>query len=124
MPGWLDRLTAIARHAPPAQFPGLPSFPIGKLGVKEEPGKVRVFAMVDWWTQMLFLPLHKHIQGILRNIPQDATFDQDGSVVALREISKRSAYAASFDLSAATDRLPLVLQSMLMSSIIPGYGQL
>jgi hypothetical protein len=23
-------------------------FPLGKLGIKEEPGKVRVFAMVDW----------------------------------------------------------------------------
>jgi len=123
-PGLVDRLTAITRYAPPANFPKTASFPIGKLGVKQEPGKVRVFAMVDWWTQMLLLPLHRHIQGILRKIPQDATFDQDAAVVASLEMSRKATYAASFDLSAATDRLPLVLQSMLMNSIIPGHGQL
>jgi len=48
VPGLLGRLTALLMYAPPAQFPGLPSFPLGKLGTKEEPGKVRVFAMVDW----------------------------------------------------------------------------
>jgi len=73
---------------------------------------------------MLLAPIHRHVQGILRKIPQDATFDQNQAVVALREIAGRTGYAASFDLSAATDRLPLVLQSMLMSAIIPGYGQL
>jgi len=73
---------------------------------------------------MLLLPLHSHIQGILKGIPQDATFDQDAAVVASLEMSRKATYAASFDLSAATDRLPLVLQSMLMNSIIPGHGQL
>jgi len=42
--------------------------PLGKLGVKEEPGKKRVFAMVDWWTQCTLKPLHKAIFAILREI--------------------------------------------------------
>lgn len=97
---------------------------LGKLGVKEEPGKVRVFAMVDWWTQMLLRPIHKYIFGILRKIPQDATFDQERGVLMGVRIIKRSGYAASFDLSAATDRLPVLLQSHLISALYPGAGQL
>jgi len=88
---------------------------LGKLGVKEEPGKVRVFAMVDWWTQMLLRPVHRFIFGILDKIPQDATFDQDRGVSDGVEILKRTGYAASLDLSAATDRLPVVLQSHLIN---------
>jgi hypothetical protein len=42
--------------------------PLGKLGVKEEPGKKRVFAMVDWWTQCTLKPLHKAIFALLREI--------------------------------------------------------
>lgn len=54
--------------------------PMGKLGTKEEPGKVRVFAMVDYWTQLCLKPLHDGIFAILKNIPQDATFDQGAAV--------------------------------------------
>jgi len=73
---------------------------------------------------MLFYPLHTFIQGILRRIPQDGTFDQGASVQYAIELSKKTSYAGSLDLSAATDRLPLILQSVLMSKILPGYGQL
>jgi hypothetical protein len=41
---------------------------LGKLGVKEEPGKKRVFAMVDWWTQCTLKPLHKAIFALLKDI--------------------------------------------------------
>ena len=47
VPKLLERLNGILMYAPPAVFPKTASFPIGKLGVKAEPGKVRVFAMVD-----------------------------------------------------------------------------
>jgi hypothetical protein len=46
-PKLLSRLNALLMYAPEPNFPKTPSFPTGKLGTKEEPGKVRVFAMVD-----------------------------------------------------------------------------
>lgn len=96
-------------------------WPLGKLGVKEEPGKKRVFAMVDWWTQTLLFPLHKAIFGSLRFIPQDSTFDQmKGVRRACEEV--REGYVASLDLSAATDRLPVSLQSLLVDHLKPGLG--
>lgn len=52
-------------------------FSIGRLGLKQEPaGKVRVFAMVDCWTQWLLKPLHLAIFELLKHLPMDGTFDQ------------------------------------------------
>lgn len=50
---------------------------IGKLGLKEEAaGKVRVFAMVECWTQWLLGPLHEYMFSKLSSLPTDGTFDQ------------------------------------------------
>jgi hypothetical protein len=73
---------------------------------------------------MLLRPVHKFLFGILRNIPQDATFDQERGVLAGVELVKKTGYAASYDLSAATDRLPILVQSRLIDAFYPGTGQL
>lgn len=50
---------------------------IGRLGLKQEAaGKVRVFAMVDCWTQWLLKPLHLGIFDLLDRLPTDGTHDQ------------------------------------------------
>lgn len=98
--------------------------PLGKLGLKFEPaGKVRVFAMVDCFTQWLMRPLHRAIFALLEQIPQDGTFDQlrpMRSMMALREGNPRGMW--SYDLSAATDRLPIVIQKVLLSPFLTGWG--
>jgi len=96
---------------------------LGKLGFKNEPaGKVRVFAMVDVWTQWLFYPLHRLLQDVLRRLDEDATFDQIGALERkLPLMAKyRKAKAFSYDLSAATDRLPVLLQVYILAPIM-GY---
>lgn len=93
-------------------FKPLPS--LGKLGVKKEAaGKVRVFAMVDAWTQWSLEPIHLMYFKILGTIKQDGTFDQ------LKPLRKASGWksAYSLDLSAATDRLPLFVQESLLASL-------
>jgi hypothetical protein len=87
---------------------------MGKLGIKHEAaGKVRVFAMVDPWTQWVLRPLHEFVQqGILKNIPQDGTLDQMRPVRALLKAKDLSGLW-SLDLSSATDRLPLDIQIWL-----------
>lgn len=40
------------------------------------------------------------------------------------DMIKETGFAGSYDLSAATDRLPVLLQSRLIDSIFPGAGQL
>lgn len=60
------------------------------------------------------------IQGILRKIPEDATFDQTGRLVEkIEEMkSKGIKVAFSLDLSSATDRLPLYLQRKILEPIL------
>lgn len=95
---------------------------LGRLGLKDEPaGKVRVFAMVDPFTQWLLEPLHRAIFSLLRVIPQDGTFDQLKPIRRLMKDRPRGPYY-SFDLSAATDRLPLAIQKVLLSRILGSWG--
>lgn len=100
-----------------ALSPLISEMPIGKLGLKEEAaGKVRVFAMVDAWTQWVLEPLHKELFRILDCFPTDGTHDQLKPVLKYQDWP--SAY--SLDLSAATDRLPAVIQQKLLAAL---YGQ-
>lgn len=98
---------------------------LGKLGFKQEPaGKVRVFAMVTWWDQVLLKPLHSYIFGLLLALaPMDGTFDQDAAVNYGNEQFRKYGIAYSFDLSAATDRLPILIQILLVDLFFPGLGQ-
>ena len=90
---------------------------LGKLGTKEEAaGKVRVFAMVDAWTQWILYPMHKVIFTILENIQMDGTFDQTAPLAHIKPV--RGLW--SLDLSAATDRLPLSIQKDLLGHLF-GY---
>lgn len=92
----------------------LPS--LGKLGLKEEAaGKVRVFAMVPTWFQNLLKPLHDIIFEILSGVTQDGTFNQ---MAPLKGHSSKFKMSFSLDLTAATDRLPLIIQTVLMSELI------
>jgi len=98
---------------------------LGKLGFKEEPaGKIRTFAMVDWWTQMALSPLHDWLFSVLRQLPGDGTFDQGGAIkylihyVSGHKINR----VDSFDLTAATDRIPVHLQVVVLGSIL-GWPQ-
>jgi hypothetical protein len=102
------------------KFPGR----LGKLvGLIEARGKVRIVAITDWWTQTLLRPLHEAIFEILRAIPQDGTFDQIGPVHRLLSYVRASgAPAYSYDLSAATDRLPIALQVQVLQSLGIGWA--
>jgi hypothetical protein len=53
---------------------------VGQLSRKEEAaGKVRVFAMVDVWTQSILKPLHRMLTLFLASLPNDGTKDQIAS---------------------------------------------
>lgn len=94
--------------------------PLGQLAFKEEAaGKLRVFALVDVWTQSLLKPLHLTLFALLRLIPNDGTFNQDESVRRSSEKAAVSGCAYSFDLSSATDRLPIIYQSAILDRILP-----
>jgi len=74
--------------------------------------------MVDVWTQSIFKPLHDALFEILKKIPNDATFNQGAAFKRAISKSQRSGHCYGFDLSAATDRLPIDLQVSILSGLI------
>lgn len=117
----LNNLYSIAGEDPKLPLPAeYQSLTLGKLGLKQEPaGKMRVFAMVDPFTQWVLNPLHKFIFKLLRRLPMDGTFNQSKPLMRMNKFKQ----LYSLDLTAATDRLPVAIQEMLIDYIIPGYAK-
>lgn len=90
---------------------------LGQLGAKlEAAGKLRIFAMVDCLTQWVLKPLHDYIFRFLKCVPMDGTFDQLSPIYRLLKMNPKGLY--SFDLSSATDRLPVGIQEALLRVVI------
>lgn len=90
---------------------------IGKLvELKEAAGKVRVIAVVDPLTQWVLQPFHNDLTSFLRKIPQDGTFDQTKPIFSLlkRLRSVKNPFIGCADMSAATDRLPVIFQQEVL----------
>jgi hypothetical protein len=83
----------------------------------EAAGKVRVVALADCWTQWALYPLHKWLFSILKEIPQDGTFDQLKPVERLLKRVNSRQIIYSYDLSSATDRIPIKIQQILLACI-------
>lgn len=95
--------------------------PLGKLSYRlEAAGKIRVFALVDYWTQAVLEPLHSYIFRILKLIPSDATFDQTGRLTSfVRECNEKGIKSFyCYDLKSATDLIPLPLYVELLIPLI------
>jgi hypothetical protein len=93
---------------------------LGKLSVvNDQAGKARVVAITNWWYQQSLKPLHDAIFRVLKTLPQDGTFDQSKPINRLLATVEASQKLYGFDLSAATDRIPVQLQKDILTII--GY---
>lgn len=100
---------------PRSSWPGM----VGKLSTKDEAaGKVRVFAMVDVWTQSILLPLHNMLFDFLGSLPNDGTLNQTAACIRASDKAIKAGCSFGYDLSAATDRLPITLQVSILSSVM------
>jgi hypothetical protein len=63
-------------------------------------------------------PLHEALFDLLKTFPNDGTFDQEKSFSRCVEKAKLNKVAFGYDLSAATDRLPIDLQVTILSILI------
>lgn len=95
---------------------------VGRIAILEAPeGKARIVAMIDYYSQFVLKAIHKQIFGLFQRFAQDRTFSQDP-----RGLIKEDGHSFhSFDLSAATDRLPILIQQKLLSYIYDdsNYGK-
>nr|WGZ76274.1 putative RNA-dependent RNA polymerase [Rhizoctonia solani mitovirus IF] len=91
---------------------------LSQFAIKDEAaGKARLFALIDSITQSILAPLHDFLFSVLRSIPNDGTFDQEASVRRGQEKALASGQAFSFDLTAATDRLPAALTAQILETM-------
>lgn len=81
----------------------------------DKEAKVRVVAILDYFSQTALLPLHRYLYKILKRIPQDCTFDQG----SFKEKIKGWDYFSSIDLTNATDVFPITLISKVLEGILP-----
>jgi hypothetical protein len=73
--------------------------------------------MTNYWIQIALYPIHKAVFSFLGTLATDGTFNQHKPIhelIAANKCFRRRFY--SFDLSAATDRLPLQLQEQVLAS--------
>jgi len=78
--------------------------------------------MVDCLTQSILQPLHKLLSSILKSIPNDGTSDQSESYLRARQKSIKFKCSYGYDLSAATDRLPITLQVSIIAGLLVSIG--
>jgi hypothetical protein len=87
--------------------------------IKDKEAKCRIVAILDYWTQSCFEPLHKAQFALLRSLKPDCTFNQG----SFRSKLPRQGPYYSCDLSSATDRLPVTLQRAVLAVLIsPEYA--
>ncbi|GKV53028.1 hypothetical protein SLEP1_g59577 [Rubroshorea leprosula] len=82
--------------------------------VVEGGGKRRVFAIGNWCNQRLLQPVHVWLSKILKSLETDGTFNQTAPLYRL----KGSTNTYCYDLSAATDRWPLLVMFETMEVLL------
>jgi hypothetical protein len=124
-------------------FPLVKDSILGRIHVfSEGGGKTRIIAIFDMWSQTVLAPIHNHIMNVLKSFGKsDGTFDHTAcaelygrktttpNAVIEHPLKESGTYLDSegktnkrfycFDLTAATDRMPLYLQERVISNIFP-----
>jgi hypothetical protein len=86
-------------------------------------GKARIIANVDWVTQTALSGIHYTLFAILKSATADFTFDHKAGTPHVLSTERKEGYNFySIDLSAATDRLPRILQGKLIAALFTLLG--
>jgi len=104
--------------------PGPTDFYLGAIREKiEAGGKIRLFAVIDWFTQTALKPLHKYIMKCLSMLPQDSTIDHNLAADQLWVWLKIGVCEIfSIDLTTATDTIPILSQSEVLAPLLGRNG--
>jgi len=80
-------------------------------------GKTRNIAIIDYFSQNALAKIHDVLMEKVKKIRNDATYSQDDGFKNVILIANTEGCCYSFDLSSATDRLPLRLQKIVITKI-------
>lgn len=82
--------------------------------IRDQEGKTRQIAIMDYWSQTALRGLHQYLFDRLRSIPQDCTFDQGSFRDKLKWGDGETFY--SVDLTTFTDRWPIELICLVLKA--------
>jgi hypothetical protein len=85
--------------------------------LQEGGGKTRVICIPDIWTQTVLKPIHDYLMEILKRFPCDGTFSHSNLAKRVRKFTKTGPLNC-YDLKAATDRMPVDLQSKVLETLL------
>lgn len=89
-----------------------------KISIKKESwGRLRPFAILDYFTQSSMVGTHNYLFKWLEEQVEDGTFDQDRVSSVVQNWTKLGLNPESADLSAATDSIPVEIQAEILSQI-------
>jgi hypothetical protein len=80
--------------------------------------KSRIIAIGDYFSQALLNPFMVTLKNVLSNIPNDFTYNQEKGFNYVLDLTRQNIPCYSLDLSKATDRLPLKLQTRILGIIL------
>lgn len=88
-----------------------------RIGILNQPeNKLRVVAIIDYWSQTLLKPLHKKLQKVALKVPCSYYEDQDAGRELCREFTRdQKADPVSYDATDFTDRFPRLIQEAVLS---------
>jgi hypothetical protein len=99
---------------------GRDDYPLaGSIGFLQEPGfKLRTVANPNRVIQSLLVPLRKELEDVLKQIPEDCTFDQAKGVEKVWNWIREGRKVHSVDLSDATNHFPLHYQMRTLEDVV------
>jgi len=116
--GVLRAIASVRNFSPLAWLAKFKLTPRGRLArlslVRDKESKVRIVAILDYWSQSCLKPLHDAAMRFLGSLGPDCTFNQ-GSFLA--KLPRTGPYH-SLDLTAATDRFPVWLQEAVLAVLV------
>jgi len=81
-------------------------------------GKTRIIAIYDYWSQRTLRSLHQAMFRGLRKVNEDATFGHHSAADWLKSVPK-GVDIYSYDLTAATDRIPYWIHDQVLRQHLP-----
>jgi hypothetical protein len=78
-------------------------------------GKTRIIAIGDYMSNVLLRPLHTELMDCLKGLKPDMTHKQHLIRDRVKQLMTLDSSPASIDLTAATDRLPVVITETVIA---------
>lgn len=85
--------------------------------IQEAGAKCRVVAVPNAWIQLIYEPIHHYLDGLVKGLIGSCVHDQNKGAFLMEASLTSGKTLYCFDLSSATDRFPLQLQTQVLESL-------